>query len=154
DKAAYDNYVEVEYARARTLFEAHRWPEAAAAFRTPALARTDHEAGIYAAQLYLEALNVMASHGTPSCFDDMARDLPELWDKHCGAGRGKANAEQCAILGRVRRDLEWKRLDLRALRLQGTGPDRAKDFEEVAVGFLDLWTTYGKDACEAKQPGC
>jgi hypothetical protein len=154
DKAAYDNYVEVEYARARLYFEARHWPEAAAAFRVPALQRADHEASIYAAQLYLEALNVMASHGTPSCIDDMARDLPELQGKHCAAGKGKANAEQCSILGRVRRDVDWQKLELRAKQLEAAGPGHEKEWEEVAGGFLGLWTTYGKDACEAKQPGC
>ena len=156
DKETYDNYVEVEYARARTYFGAHQWPEAAAAFRRVALDHPGREASLYAAQLYLEALNVMASHGTTSCFGEMARDLPELTQKHCGGGKGQANAESCTNLGRVQRDVEWKRLELRSKQLEGAppGPPRDKGWEGVANGYLGIWTRYGKDACEAKQPGC
>src|SRR5262249_24844779 len=50
-RETFDNYVEVAYARARLYFEAHRWPEAAAAFRQVALLRPGHEASLYAAQL-------------------------------------------------------------------------------------------------------
>ncbi len=76
DKAVADNYVEVQIARARTYFDAHRWAEAAAAFRPLALAGSDHDAGTVAAELYLEALNVMESHEAGACLGDMERDLP------------------------------------------------------------------------------
>ncbi len=59
DKEGRERRIEVAYARARTYFDAHRWEEAAAAFREVALNHPENEAGIYAAQLYLEALNVL-----------------------------------------------------------------------------------------------
>src|SRR5262249_5599612 len=35
-----------------------------------------------------------------------------------------------------------------------TGPERARQWEEVANDYLRIWTSYGRDACEAKAPGC
>jgi TolA-binding protein len=155
DKAAQGTLVEVKFARARTYFEGHRWPESAAAFRGVALEHPDHETGIYAAQLYLEVLNVMASHGTPACFDTMAQDVPKLTETYCGGARGKTNAEQCGTLAKIERDLEWKRLDLASQRIgTSTGPERAKEWEEIANGYLRIWNRWGKEACEGKQPTC
>ena len=155
DKVAYDNYVDVAYARARTYFEARRWPEAAAAFRGVALAHADHEAGMFAAQLYLEALNVMGAHGAPVCMEDMARDLPEIVEKYCAGAKAKSNAEQCGTLTKIQRDVDWQVIDARVKRLgDDASGEHAKEWEEVANAYLRIWNTYGKDACEAKQPAC
>ena len=55
----------MKYARARTYFEAQHWEEAAVAFRDVALNHSDHESAPYAAQLWLEALNVLFSYADP-----------------------------------------------------------------------------------------
>src|SRR5262249_51037467 len=65
DKEANEQYVEVKYARGRTYFEAQHWEEAAIAFRDVAMNHSDKEVGIYASQLYLEALNVLGSNMDP-----------------------------------------------------------------------------------------
>jgi len=155
DKAAYDSYVEVEVARARTYFDAHRWAEAAAGFKSVALSRSDHEAGLHAAELYLEALNVMESHGTPSCLEDMARDVPRIVATYCAGAKGKASPEQCGGLTRVERDVEWRGVERMAADMKGdTAPGRSKQWEAIANAYLRIWTTHGKEACEAKQPAC
>jgi tetratricopeptide (TPR) repeat protein len=146
DKEERENAIEVAYARARVYFEAHRWPEAAAAFRAVAMQHPEHETGIFAAQLYLEALNVMASHGQPACFAEMQRDLPQIQKKYCD---GKANAEQCGVLARVQRDVGWQVIEDKAKRAASP-----KDWEEVAEAYLALWNEQGKEACAAKQPAC
>jgi tetratricopeptide (TPR) repeat protein len=100
DKEANDQYVEVKYARARTYFEAQHWDEAALAFREVAMSHADKEVGVYAAQLYLESLNIMGSSlevTKPSCYDDMAVDVPKFIDLYCKGGKEKDNAEQCGI---------------------------------------------------------
>ena len=155
DRAAYDSYVEVELARARTYLDAHRWAEAAAAFRPVALGRSDHELGVAAAELYLETLNVMGSHGTPACLGDMERDVPTLVATYCAGGKGKASAEQCAGLVRVQRDLAWNKAGIDTAALKGdTSPARAREWEAIAETYLRIWTTYGKEACEGRQQGC
>ncbi len=155
DRAVYDNYVEIAYARARLYFEAHRWPEAAVAFRAIALEHPEADAAVYAAQLSLEALNVMGSHGTPSCFDQMSADLPRFVEALCSGARGKQNADACGTFTRVERDLEWNRLDATAAQIaKRPEAERAKPWEAVAEGWIGMWQRYGKEACEAKQPGC
>jgi hypothetical protein len=109
DKAARDSYVEVAYARARTYFEAERWDEAAVAFRNVAMNHADTEVGVYAAQLYLEALNMLGSSvepPRPACYTDMAADVPRFVELYCKGDGAKKNAEVCGILTRIQSDIE------------------------------------------------
>jgi hypothetical protein len=106
---AYASYVEIAYARARSFFEAKRWQEAAVAFRDVAMAHPDAEVGIYAAQLYLESLNALASAKEaprPACYDDMAADVPRFVTLYCKGDRAKANEEACSLLTRIQGDLD------------------------------------------------
>jgi tetratricopeptide (TPR) repeat protein len=48
--------------------------------------------------------------------------------------------------------VDWRSCELAAKRI-GEG-EHAREWEPVASCYLKIWTTYGKDACEAKQPGC
>jgi hypothetical protein len=101
DKEAQEQYVEVKYARARTYFEAQHWEEAAIAFRDVAMNNADKEVGIFATQLYLESVNILGTHldpPRPSCYDDMATDVPKFIELYCTGGKEKDNAEQCGIL--------------------------------------------------------
>jgi hypothetical protein len=98
NKQAYDQYVEVKYARARTYFEAQHWDEAAIAFRDVALNHSDHDSATYAAQLYLESLNVLGSKSKtpkPACYEDMGEDVPAFLELFCGEGKYENNKEQC-----------------------------------------------------------
>ena len=87
---------EAAYARARMFFEARMWADAGVAFRELALEHPGKTTAPYAAQLYLECLNVLASHGAPGCRDEMARDVPALIAVHCGAT--PTDAQTCATL--------------------------------------------------------
>jgi len=102
DKEAEEQYVEVKYARARTYFEAQHWEVAALAFREVAINHSDKDAGIFAAQLYLESINVLGSRAEPprpECFDDMAKDVPTFIELYCkGAKSSEENKEQCETL--------------------------------------------------------
>ena len=149
DKEGRERRVEVAYGRARTYFEARHWEEAAVAFRQIALDHPENDAGIYAAQLYLEALNVLAStQGRTSCFDSMTADVPKLASAYCEGGHEKENAEQCGSLLKVQRDLLWKQAE--ALVAKAT----PASFEAGAELYMVIWNKYGKAACAAKQPGC
>jgi hypothetical protein len=109
EKEAYATHVEVKYARARTYFEAQRWEEAAVAFRDVALSHADSDVGIYAAQLYLESINMLASSAQPTrpvCYDDMGADVPRFVDLYCRDGKEKQNLDACEILNKIQRDLD------------------------------------------------
>jgi tetratricopeptide (TPR) repeat protein len=145
DREAYEKYVEVEYARARIYFEARDWPRAAAAFRAIALKHADTDSGIYAGQLYLEALNVMGTRGTPACFDDMREDVPRLFELYCKGDKARTGGEQCVTLFQIKMDLD---------RLDAQDKVSAGRFEAGANAYLKIWTEHGQPACEAKQPLC
>jgi tetratricopeptide (TPR) repeat protein len=158
DKEAQEQYVEVKYARGRTYFEAQHWEEAALAFRDVALNHADKDVGIYASQLYLESLNVLGSSldpPRPSCYDDMAQDVPKFIDLYCKGGKEKDNAEQCGILIRIQRDIERLRAEnLVKAADKASGPEALKQYEQAATAYMDMWKKYGESACEAKQPAC
>jgi tetratricopeptide (TPR) repeat protein len=158
DKEAQEQYVEVKYARGRTYFEAQHWEEAALAFRDVALNHADKDVGIYASQLYLESLNVLGANTDPprpSCYDDMAEDVPRFIDLYCKGGKEKENAEQCGILVRIQRDIERLRAQklVEAADAMG-GVEALKSYEKAALAYMDMWKKYGEAACEGKQPAC
>lgn len=102
---------------ARVYFEAEHWVEAAKMYRPIAFEHPDSDVGIYASQLYLECLNVLGTHAhRPSCYADMARDVPGLHDAYCTKRRNQ-NQEMCETLERIQLDLER----LRASRLMEEG---------------------------------
>jgi tetratricopeptide (TPR) repeat protein len=148
DTQAENQYVEVKYARARTFFEARHWEEAAIGFRDIALNHSDKEAGIYAAQLYLEALNVLGAKSEPpkpTCFDDMASDVPALISLYCTGSKAGDNKDQCDLLTRIQCDV--KRLSAEnTIKLADTGKGQeALDlYKKGGDAYIDLWKTYGE----------
>jgi len=157
NKEALENYVDVKYARGRTYFEAQHWEEAALAFRDVAMTYPDKEVGIYSAQFYLESLNVLGSSiepTRPSCYDDMATDVPVFIEKYCSGDKAKQNADQCTILLRIQRDIERLRAEELVKRAPSAGADGPKMFEKGATAYLELWKKYSEKACEEKTAGC
>ena len=110
DNDALEQYVEVKYARARTYFEAQHWEEAAWAFRDIAINYPQMDAAIYAAQLYLESLNILGSKVDPpheGCYDPMGEDVPVFIKNFCeGEKKREENEDQCNVLFRIQRDIE------------------------------------------------
>ena len=161
NREALEQYVEIEFARARTYFEAQHWPEAAAGFREIALSHAELDAGIYAAQLYLEALNVMATKLAPArgaCLDDMGRDVTRFAELYCGDRKqAGANADQCATLERVARDVERKAIDdaIRVADAQAAaGKPDLKAYEQLGQRYLALWKKYGEQPCKEGKAEC
>jgi hypothetical protein len=150
DKEAEEQYVEVKYARARTYFESQHWEEAALAFRDVAINHADKDAGIFAAQLYLESVNVLGSRAEPprpSCFDDMSKDVPVFLELYCKGSKFEDNKEQCESLTRIQFDI----LRLKAQKLVEKGDSLSEkgdykngldSYKKGAEAYLDLWRTY------------
>ncbi len=150
DKEAEEQYVEVKYARARTYFESQHWEEAALAFRDVAINHADKDAGIFAAQLYLESVNVLGSRAEPprpACFDDMAKDVPVFLELYCKGSKFEDNKEQCESLTRIQFDI----MRLKAQKLvekgdslsdKGNYKEGLDTYKKGAEAYLDLWRTY------------
>jgi tetratricopeptide (TPR) repeat protein len=157
DRDAEEQYVEVKYARARTYFEAQHWEEAAEAFRDVAINHPDMDASIYAAQLYLESLNVLGSKidpSRPSCYDNMEKDVPVFIKNYCEGAKKEENDEQCSILFRIQRDIERIQAEELVKAADKGGPNRIKQYEKAANLYLAMWKKYGKEACLEEKPGC
>ncbi len=150
DKEAEEQFVEVKYARARTYFEAQHWEEAAIAFRDVALNHADKDAGIFAAQLYLESVNVLGARAEPprpACFDDMARDVPQFIELYCKGQKFEDNKEQCELLTRIQFDIQR----LKAQKIveladgqsdKGNYKDSLENYRKGAEAYLELWRGY------------
>lgn len=150
DKDAQEQYVEVKYARARTYFEAQHWEEAALGFRDIALNHSDHDAGIFAAQLYLEAVNVLGAKtepNRPTCFDDMAADVPRFIKNYCQGEDAEFNKEQCELLTRIEFDVKrlaaQKRVEKADTQADAGNYKEALDnYKAGGDAYLDLWKEY------------
>lgn len=157
DANAEEQYVEVKFGRARTYFEAQHWDKAAIAFRDVAINHSDKDAGIYAAQLYLESINVLGAKSEPpkpSCFDDMGKDVPVFLDLYCKGDKFEDNKEQCELLTRIQCDI--KRLKAqKTVELADSAAEKNDNstaltkYKEGGDAYLDLWRTYGEKQLQA-----
>ena len=156
DTAGQDKLVEVKYARARTYFEAQHWDQAAVAFRDIAMNNSNKEVGIYAAQLYLESVNVMGAHSQPprpSCFDDMGADVPKFVDLYCTGSNAAKNTDQCTSLAKIQCDIQrLKAQKLVELADKSPGTSQAETYEQAGNTYFDLWKRYGETPLSAGQP--
>jgi len=155
DSEASEQYVEVKYARARTYFENQHWEEAALAFRDIAINHPKLDASLYAAQLYLESLNVMGSvmqPTKPQCLDMMADDVPKFVKSFCASKeQQEENEDQCRVFLRIERDikaLQAAEYIKKADKVADAGNESPIPlYEKGAELYLDLWKTYGKETC-------
>ncbi len=155
DTAGMDQRLEVEYARARTYFEAQHWEEAAYAFRDIAMNHSDKDVGIYAAQLYLESVNVLGAHSKPpriSCFTDMANDVPKFLDLYCTGDKLTKNADQCTMLTKIQCDIQRLKAQKIVEKADAGDPAALSLYEEAARTYLDMWHKYGEAPLRASQP--
>ncbi len=157
DKQAEEQYVEVKYARARTYFEAQHWGEAAIAFRDIALNHADKDAAVYAGQLYLEALNVLGAKSEPpkpSCFEEMAKDVPRFIESFCTAEKYAEDKENCDLLTRIQCDIRRLAAEKTVeLADSGKGGDDALElYKKGGDAYIALWRDYGEVPLSKGEP--
>jgi tetratricopeptide (TPR) repeat protein len=145
-KEGQDKLIEVKYARARTYFEAQHWEEAALAFRELALNHADAEQGVWASQLYLESANVLGaatSPPRPSCFDDIATDVPKFLELYCQGEKEKKNATECTTLNKVQVNIIRLKAE-KLVELAGTqqGTQALDNFEKGASSYSEMFRKY------------
>lgn len=147
DAAGQEQLVEVKYARARTYFEAQHWDEAAASFRDIAMNHSDRDVGIYAAQLYLESVNVLGSNfDKTSCFDDMGQDVPKFIELYCQGDKATKNAEQCTTLNKIQVDILRLKAEKTVERADKEGgKDALSLYEQGGTAYFELFRKYCQD---------
>jgi tetratricopeptide (TPR) repeat protein len=147
--------VEVKYARCRLYFEAQHWEEAGACFRDIAFDHPDNDSAVYAAQLYLESINVLTFHGLPnrnSCIDDMISDVPKFLEMFCTGDKAQKNEETCTILAKVQCDIQRLRAQRIVEDADKGGNNALELFEKGGKAYFDLWEKYGATPLRANQP--
>lgn len=147
--------VEVKYARCRLYFEAQHWEEAGACFKEIAYDHPDNDDAVYAAQLYLESINVLTFHGMPNrntCIDDMITDVPKFIDMFCQGDKASKNEEVCTILTKVQCDIQRLRAQRIVEEADKGGNNALQLFEKGARAYFDLWDKYGATPLKNNQP--
>ncbi len=155
DAKGQDQLVEVKYALARTYFEAQHWEEAATAFREIAVGYPDKDVGIYAAQLYLESVNVLGAHSQPprpSCFDDMGADVPKFLELYCAGDKAKKNEEQCTTLGKIQCDIQRLKAQKLVELADKGGANAISLYEQAGTTYFELWRKYGEAPISQNAP--
>ena len=155
DKQAFDQFVEVKYARARTYFEAQHWEEAALGFRDVAVTYPDKDVGIYAAQLYLESLNVLGTHSDPpkpGCFESMAQDVPLFIKLYCEGPNFQKNQEQCTSLNKIQCDIHRLKAQKTVELADRGGVQALRLYEQAGNDYIQIWRTYGDEPLKQRQP--
>ncbi len=155
DAKAKEQMCEVKYARSRTHLEAFHWEEAAVGFKDVANTCSGKEVGLLAAQYYLEAVNVIGENYSPprpSCFDEMAGEVPKFIELYCKGADATKNAEDCERLNKVQADILAKKGEkLVELADSQTGTQALVNYEKGAQAYGEVFDTYCKKPVDAKQ---
>jgi tetratricopeptide (TPR) repeat protein len=147
--AAYKRYVcfvpdsedlpTMKYRQARIYYETNHFEEAAVLFKDIAFNHPKTELSVFAANLYLDSLNVIGTHSDPpraSCYDDMNDNIEPLFGLYCSTEDAKAtNAELCEVIEQLRCDLLRKKAEA----LQGS-----KQFKAAAQLYVRIFRKYSE----------
>jgi tetratricopeptide (TPR) repeat protein len=128
---------QIKYRRARIYYESNHFEEASVIFRDIAFNHKDTDLGVYAANLYMDSLNVLGTYSEPkrpSCYDDMNTAIEPLFGLYCESPeRRETNAELCSTLEQLRCDLLRKKAEA----LQST-----KEFKQAATVYVSIFRKY------------
>jgi tetratricopeptide (TPR) repeat protein len=96
----------IKYRRARIYYESNHYQEAALLFKDIAYNHRDSELSVYAANLYLDSLNVMGSQIEPNnvaCIQEIGQSIDPLWGFYCETEENQdTHQELCEVLERLR----------------------------------------------------
>ncbi len=97
-----DDLPQIKYRRARIYYEANHYQEAAVLFKDIAWNHRDHELAEYAANLYLDSLNVMGSQLEPNrteCLNDLEEAIDPLNGFYCSSADARdEHPDLCGVL--------------------------------------------------------
>jgi len=127
----------IKYRQARIYYEANKYEEAAVLFRDIAWNHQDTDLAIYAANLYLDCLNIIGTQWEPnrtSCIDSLEEAIEPLWGFYCdNEADAETNEELCRVLEQLRCDVLRKRAEAN----QSNGA-----FETAARNYVRIFRSY------------
>lgn len=128
---------QIKYRRARIYYESNHFEEAAVIFKDIAFNHANTDLGVYAANLYMDSLNVLGTYSEPkrpTCYDDMNTSIEPLFGLYCDAPeKRESNAELCTVLEQLRCDL---------LRKKAEAQQATKDFKGSASTYVSIFRKF------------
>ena len=138
DKA--DDLATIKYRRARIYYEANRFEEAAVLFRDIAFNHKDSELAEYAANLYLDCLNVLGTQiNEPrvACIQELGSVIDPMSASYCGTEMlSEENPDLCGTLGTLQCQVRRKEAET----YQKTG-----EFKKAAATYVRIFRRH--DEC-------
>ncbi len=131
----------VKYRLSRIYYEANHYEEAAIIFKDIAWNHRETELAEYAANLYLDSLNVLGTNSTPArpaCFDTMETDVEALKGFYCDTQEHKDRyGELCRVVNTLRCDIKRKKAEALQANHQ---------FKDAARAYVDIYRQCQADA--------
>lgn len=127
-----DARIRARYQQARVFYEANRWEIAAPLFLEVALDTTFHEIRIYAASLYLDAVNLILAHRpsrSAACLDELGQRIPQLAQHLCSPSPSPEAQEICRVL---------ENLDCAVAERRAESLLTAESYREASLAFEQL----------------
>lgn len=154
DPVARAELVQKKYSRAKVLFDAKHWTEAAVAYLDIALNFPDDDLGAQAVYGYLESTNILGSRAEPprpSCFDDMLHFLRIFLDTYCRGDVGARRAPTCLLLFHIQRDSErsLEQLDSERTLFPAGSSHNEETVEEQYAEAAALYLQQATTCCDA-----
>jgi tetratricopeptide (TPR) repeat protein len=121
----------IKYRRARIFYESNRYEEAAVLFRDIAWNHRDSELAEYAANLYLDSLNILGTQWQRTqCINDIRDSIDPLAGFYCSnQSQRDSHPELCQVLDQLRCD---------TLRLQAEAAQRERRFRDAATIYVGI----------------
>ena len=127
----------IKYRRARIYYEANRFEEAALLFKDIAWNHRDSELSVYAANLYLDSLNVMGSQREPKrvqCILEIKESIDPLWGFYCNEQAAyDSHQELCEVLEQLRCDV---------LRKEAEAYQSSEQFQRAARTYVTIFRRF------------
>ena len=126
-----DELPTIKYRRARIYYESNRYEEAAVLFRDIAWNHRDSELAEYAANLYLDSMNVLGTQwGRSSCIEDISEAIEPLSGFYCATpAQQDEHPDLCGVLGQLRCD---------TLRLRAEAAQREHRYRDAAETYVGI----------------
>ncbi len=127
----------IKYREARIFYESNHFEEAAVLFRDIAFNHVESALSVFAANLYLDSLNVIGSYSEPSrpqCYDEMNDNIEPLYGLYCKTEEARAEHEAlCTVIEQLRCDL---------LRKKAEAFESQKAFKKAAQVYVRVFRMY------------
>jgi len=137
DKA--EDLATIKYRRARIYYEANRFEEAAVLFRDIAFNHKDSELSEYAANLYLDCLNIMGTQleePRVACIQELGANIDPMAASFCGTDQlADEHPDLCGTLST---------LQCQVRRKEAETYERTKQFKKAAATYVRIFRRHSE----------